>query len=179
MKRIFFLIILIGLTGAAIAQVKTPAKTDSTKSTASGYTSVVTNKTISKKGLFTIHKTGDKYFFEIPDSILGRELLLTTWLVKVPGGSPKFGGEIMNTQTIMFEKDRANKIALKGIRTLSQSDTSNVISKAVKNSNVDAVAFLFDVKARGTEGKSSLIDVTDFLQKENIYTQLSNEVKSS
>src|SRR6188474_3048997 len=179
MKRISFFIIMIGLSGVAMAQTKAPVKTDSAKSSVSSYNNIVTAKTISKKGLFTIHQNGDKYFFEIPDSILGRELLLTTWLVKVPGGSPKFGGEIMNTRTIMFEKDRANKIALKGISIMSQSDTSNVISKAVRNSNVDAVAFLFDVKARGAEGKTSVIDVSDFLQKENIYTQLSNEVKST
>ena len=168
MTRIFSIIFLIGLAGSAMAQSKAPVQTDSAKSTVKPYSTIVTSKTMSKKGMFSIHQTNDKYYFEIPDSILGRELLLTTWLVKVPGGSPKFGGEILNTQTIMFEKDRADKIALKGIRILSQSDTSNVISKAVKNSNVDAVAFLFDVKARGTGGKSSVIDVTDFLQKENI-----------
>jgi hypothetical protein len=165
MTRIFFLILLIGLTGFAKAQRP--------------YAEIVTEKTISKKGLFSIHQHNDKYYFEIPDSLLGRELLLTTWLVKVPGGSPKFGGEILNTHTIMFEKDRANKIALKGVRILSQSDTSNVIAKAVKNSNVDAVAFLFDLKARGAEGRSSVIDVTDFLQKENIYTQIPADVKGA
>jgi hypothetical protein len=179
MKRISLSIFIISFSVVAMAQTKAPVKSDSTKSPATGYSAIVTAKTVSKKGLFTIHQNGDKYYFEIPDSILGRELLLTTWLVKVPGGSPKFGGEIMNNQTILFEKDRVNKIALKGIRILRQSDTSNVISKAVKNSNVDAVVFLFDVKARGTEGKTSVIDVTDFLQKENIYTQLSNEVKST
>ena len=166
MTRIFLLILMTCLAGSAIAQP-------------GAYGTIVTAKTISKKGLFNIHQTGDKYYFEIPDSILGRELLLTTWLVKVPGGSPKFGGEILNTQTILFEKDRGNKIALKGIRVLSQSDTSNVISKAVKNSNVDAVAFLFDVKARGTAGRSSVIDVTDLLQKENIYTQIPADVKGA
>ena len=121
MTRISFFILMIGLSGVAMAQTKAPVKADSTKPTVSSYNGIVTAKTISKKGLFTIHQNGDKYFFEIPDSILGRELLLTTWLVKVPGGSPKFGGEIMNTRTIMFEKDRANKIALKGISTLFQS----------------------------------------------------------
>jgi hypothetical protein len=179
MTRISLILLMIGLYGTAMAQSKAPAKADSAKSTTSSYSSIVTPKTITKKGLFTIHQNGDKYFFEIPDSILGRELLLTTWLVKVPGGSPKFGGEILNTQTIMFEKDRVNKIALKGIRIMSQSDTSNVISKAVKNSNVDAVVFLFDVKARGTEGKTSVIDVTDFLKNENIYTQLPPQVKTA
>src|SRR6188474_1625013 len=179
MKRISFFIIMIGLSGVAMAQTKAPVKTDSAKSSVSSYNNIVTAKTISKKGMISIHQNGDKYYFEIPDSILGRELLLTTWLVKVPGGSPKFGGEILNTQTIMFEKDRANKIALKGVRTIFQSDTSNVISKAVRNSNIDAVAFLFDVKARGSDGKTSVVDVSDFLQKENLYTQIPPQVKSA
>ena len=67
-----------------------PVKSDSAKTTVTPYNSIITAKTISKKGLFGIHQTGDKYFFEIPDSIMGRELLLTTWLVKVPGGSGRW-----------------------------------------------------------------------------------------
>src|SRR6187402_3254328 len=140
MKRFSLIILSISLTVSAMAQTKAPVKPDSAKSTVRPFSEIVTAKAISKKGMFSIHQVGEKYYFEIPDSILGRELLLTTWLVKVPGGSPKFGGEIMNNRTIMFEKDRVNKIALKGISTLFQSDTSNVISKAVRNSNVDAVA---------------------------------------
>ena len=128
--------------------------------------------------MFTIHQTGDNYYFEIPDSLLGRELLLTTWLVKVPGGSPKFGGEIMNTKTIIFDKYRDNKIGLSVVTSISQSDTANVISKAVKNSNLNSVGFVYDIKARGPEGRSSVIDVTDLLQKENSLTILSAEVKS-
>src|SRR6187455_3877387 len=141
MTRIILIILLSGFFNAASAQDKKPVekpKTDSVKSTTKKIGDFVTANAISKKGMFSIHQVGEKYYFEIPDSLLGRELLLTTWLVKVPGGSPKFGGEIMNNRTIMFEKDRGNKIALKGISTLFQSDTSNVISKAVRNSNVDA-----------------------------------------
>ena len=161
------------------ATQKVVIKTDSVKSVNKAYSDIVTPNSISKKGLFGIHQTGDKYYFEIPDSLLGRELLLTTWLVKVPGGSPKFGGEIMNTKTIVFEKQRDNKIGLSIITTISQSDTANVISKAVRNSNLNTVGFLFDVKARGPQGKTSLIDVTDFLQKENSLTILSPEVKNT
>ena len=105
--------------------------------------------------MFSIHQVGEKYYFEIPDSLLGRELLLTTWLVKVPGGSPKFGGEIMNNRTISFTKwNGGNKLALNVTATINQVDTTNVISKAVKNSNVNSVAMLFDIKARGNAGTS-------------------------
>ncbi|HKH60239.1 MAG TPA: zinc-dependent metalloprotease [Flavitalea sp.] len=182
MTRNFLIILLTVLTGSAIAQTKAPApqqKTDTAKNTVRPYSEIVTNTTISKKGLFTIHQNNDKYYFEIPDSLLGRELLLTTWLVKVPGGSPKFGGEIMNNMTIVFDKERNNKIGMTKVTTITQSDTANVISKAVRNSNLKTASVLFDVKARSVEGKTSVVDATEFLQKENIFTALNPEVKTT
>ena len=135
MTRISLFILFMVAAASSMAQEKTPKQTanpDSTKTIDKSYRGIVTEKTVTKKGLFTIHQTGDNYYFEIPDSLLGRELLLTTWLVKVPGGSPKFGGEIMNTKTIIFDKYRDNKIGLSVVTSISQSDTANVISKAVK-----------------------------------------------
>lgn len=181
MTRILLIILLSGFYSAASAQDKKPVekpKTDSVKSTTKPISDFVTAKAISKKGMFSIHQAGEKYYFEIPDSLLGRELLLTTWLVKVPGGSPKFGGEVMNTRTISFTKwNGGSKLALNVTATINQVDTTNVISTAVKNANVNSVAMLFDIKARGNAG-TSLIDATDFLQKENSFTMLSGEVKS-
>ena len=180
MTRILLIISLIGFLKTATAQDKKPIekpKVDSARSSTKSISDFVTSKAISKKGMFSIHQVGEKYYFEIPDSLLGRELLLTTWLVKVPGGSPKFGGEVMNTRTLNFTKWNGNKLALNVTTNIYQADTTNVISIAVKNSNVNSVAMLFDVKARGTTG-TSLIEVTDFLQKENSFTMLSNEVKT-
>src|SRR6476659_9560081 len=115
MTRIILIILLSGFFNAASAQDKKPVeklKTDSVKGTTKTISDFVTAKAISKKGMFSIHQVGEKYYFEVPDSLLGREMLLTTWLVKVPGGSPKFGGEVMNTKTILFDKQRGNKIGL-------------------------------------------------------------------
>src|SRR6187549_2836830 len=181
MTRIILIILLSGFFNAASAQDKKPVekpKADSVKSTTKKIGDFVTANAISKKGMFSIHQVGEKYYFEIPDSLLGRELLLTTWLVKVPGGSPKFGGEIMNNRTISFTKwNGGTKIALNVTATINQVDTTNVISTAVKYANVNSVAMLFDIKARGNTG-TSLIDATDFLQKENSFTMLNAEVKS-
>ena len=180
----FSLIISLFLFAIGSAEAQTKAKAipvnfDSARIGSPSYNEIVTPKTVSKKGLFLIHQTGDKYFFEIPDSILGRELLFTTWLVKVPGGSPKFGGEVISNKVIVFEKDRSNKIALKIVTILSEADSLNVIAQAVRNNTVDAILFSFDIKARGPEGKSSVIDVSDFLQKENTLTALNPEIRSS
>ena len=176
---ILFFLFCVASASAQTKETSFHSKTDSAKSALRPYSEIVTPKTISKKGLFSIHQNNDKYYFEIPDSILGRELLFTTWLVKVPGGSPKFGGEVINNKVIVFEKDRNDKIALKIVTILSEADSTNVIAQAVRNNSVDAVLFLFDVKARGLEDKSSVVDVSDFLQKENTLTTLNNDIKNS
>lgn len=67
------------------------------------YKEVITGKAVSKTGLFTVHKVEDKYYFEIPDSLFGREILSVVRFAKVPAGAG-YGGEIANQQTITFEK---------------------------------------------------------------------------
>src|SRR5262245_10471235 len=42
------------------------------------YKEVITDKAISRTGLFTVHRIEDKWYFEIPDSILGRDVLVST-----------------------------------------------------------------------------------------------------
>src|SRR6478752_3969730 len=141
MTRILLIILFAGFLTPVFSQEKKPLekpKADSAKKTNKAISDFVTSKAISKRGMFSIHQVGDKYYFEIPDSLLGRELLLTTWLVKVPGGSPKFGGEVMNTRTISFTKwNGGSKLALNVTATINQVDTTNVISTAVKNANVN------------------------------------------
>lgn len=179
MKFRYVFIVLLGLccnTLMAQRKAKQPAGIDTTQKSTNALASIITSKTEIRNGLFNIYRNGDKYYFEIPDSILKRELLLTSWLVQVPGGSPKFGGELMNQRTISFDKGTGNKLNLRVVTLITQADSNNTISKAVVNSNIDAIAMVFDVKARGEGGKSSIIDATDFLQKENSFTILSPEV---
>ena len=170
-------IFLICCTGclSLYAQDQTTVKPAAT--TVKQYKDIVTAATISKPGLFTIHKTEDKYYFEIPDSLLQRQLLLTNWLVKVPGGSPKYGGELLGTQMISFEKGIQNKLFMRLVEVYNTSDSSEIISKAVRNSNIDPIAMVFDIKARGADNNSSLIDVTDLFLKDNSFSAASPEIK--
>src|SRR5690606_25318543 len=39
------------------------------------YSQVITSEAMSTEGLFTVHELDNKYFYEIPDSLLGREML--------------------------------------------------------------------------------------------------------
>ncbi|MES2777338.1 MAG: zinc-dependent metalloprotease [Bacteroidota bacterium] len=182
MKLNIIFIALLGICSSSlVAQPKKDKQPDvkaDTVKKASPLSAIITKNTESKIGLISIHKTGDKYYFEIPDSILKRELLVTNWLVKVPGGSPKFGGEIMGQKVICFEKGFNNKLMLRVVDIITSSDSSNSISKAVANSNINPIATLYDIKAKGEGEKSSIIDATDFLKTENSFTMIGPEVKS-
>ena len=57
-----------------------------------------------QKGLFTVRHIDDKWYFEVPDSMLGRYVLAVTRLTSVPQGTGKFSGEEVNENTLYFEK---------------------------------------------------------------------------
>ncbi|AEV99413.1 hypothetical protein A4D02_26615 [Niastella koreensis] len=141
------------------------------------YAEIINAKTISRQGMFTVHRQEDKYFFEIPDSLLNREILFTTRLVKVPTGSPRFGGELVNSIIVSFEKAADNKLYMRVPTMVAVADSSDAIAKAVHNASVNPIIMVMDVKARGKDNKSSLIEVTDFILKDNNITGFSNEAK--
>jgi hypothetical protein len=134
------------------------------------FNEVITAKAITKTGLFNVYKVDEKYYFEIPDSLLKREFLFTTRLVKVPTGSPMFGGELVNSIIVAFEKAGEDKLYLRVITNVAVSDSSDAIAKAVRNSTIDPIVMVMDVKSKGKNGRSSLIEVTDFVLKDNNIT---------
>src|SRR5688572_17958643 len=71
-------------------------RTDTTKVAVSGgsrlaqgpkqFKDVITSKAVSDDGLFCIHKQDDKYYFEIGDTLLGREILVVNRISKAAAG---------------------------------------------------------------------------------------------
>ena len=131
------------------------------------YNKVITDKAITKHGLLTVHKVEDRWFFEIPDSLLSREMMVTTRYTKTAGGGGVYAGEMENRQTVMWEKGPDKKIFLRVVTVISVSDTANEISKAVTNSNLNPIAESFEIKAYGKDTNSVVIDVSDFFKGDN------------
>ncbi len=157
------------MTVAAMAQDTAAVKKVETTSKPKSYSDVITAKAISKQGLFAVHRVDEKYYFEIPDSLLQRDVLFTTRLVKVPTGSPRFGGELVNSIIVSFEKAGEDKLYMRVVTNVATVDPTNAIAKAVKNSTIDPIVMVFDIKAKG-KNKTSVIDVTDFISKDNTIT---------
>jgi len=128
------------------------------------YSKVITGKAETDHGLFTVHKVDDKWYFEIPDSILGREMMVTTRYSKVAGGGGVYAGELEGRKTVLWEKGPDDKVFLRVVTVISVADSTNEIFKAVSNSNLNPIAESFDIKAFGKDSSSVVIDVTDFFK---------------
>ncbi|GAC1527856.1 MAG: zinc-dependent metalloprotease [Sediminibacterium sp.] len=166
-----------GITGAS----GTAGLTGPQKPGPKAYKEVVTDKAITKKGLFTVHKVEEKYYFEIPDSLFNREIMAITRYSKVPSngglGRGIYGGELANQQTLAFEKGPNNTIFLRVITLVNVADSTNQIYKAVSNSNLNAIANAFPVAAFGKDSTSVLVDVTDFFRGDNQVVSISPGAK--
>ncbi len=148
------------------------------KSAIKPYKDVITSKAVSKSGLFTIHHVEDKWYFEIPDSLLGREFMAITRYAQTPGGAGIYGGEIANQQTMRWEKGPDNKLFLRTVTLISVAkDSTEPIYRAVRNSYLDPIAAAFDIKAFGPDSASTVIDVTDFFKGDNQVVSIDPNIK--
>ncbi len=137
------------------------------QNSAKTYDRLIKDKAVTEKGLFDVHKVNDHYYFEIPDSLLNREMLVVTRFIKTPSGANNYGGEKIAENTIVFEKGPADNLFLRVSTLVSAADETDAISKAVKNSNITPILEAFDIKAENEDKSSYVIDVTDFINSEN------------
>ncbi len=132
------------------------------------YANYITKNTVTDKGLFSVHKTKEKFYYEIPDKLLGKELLLVTRLKDIPsdlGGGYVNAGTKINTQVVVWEKFR-NKLLLKVRSFKAIADDSLPIFKSVKANNLEPIIYAFDAKISNPDSTATLIDVTKFLSSD-------------
>ena len=131
------------------------------------FAEIITSKAKSTKGLLTVHKVDDKWYFEISDSIFGREMMTVTRYSKTVAGIGMYGGEQIASQVIKWEKGPNDKIFLKSITYVSYSeDSTKPIYTSVKNSNADPIIGVFEIKAIKKD-TSVLIEIGDFFNDDN------------
>ena len=130
----------------AVAKVDT--KASDAKKEPKPYKKVIDSSAVTQKGLIDVHKIDNKYLFEIPDSILGSEMMTITRYSKTPAGGGIFGGEEINRQVVRWEKGLNNNILLRSITYVIMSpDADKPMAQAVKNSTSDPIIGNYDVLA--------------------------------
>ena len=137
------------------------------------YKEIITDKAVTKKGLFTIHKVEDKYYAELPVKLLGRDILVINRVSKSSIESPKafggYAGDQIGDNVVRFEKGPNNKLFLKNISYKVNPDSTKQMYRSVVNSNIQPIALAYDVKAYAPDslGSGIVIDITDNILADN------------
>lgn len=141
------------------AQAKRPSKGD-----IKPYAKVITKKAKTDKGLFQVHKLKNNYYFEIPDSLFGREMLMVTRIAKTARGLG-FGGGKQNEQVLRWQR-KGDKVHLKVVSYQVVANDSLPVHEAVVNSNFEPILYSFDVKAykKDSINNNTVIDATKLFE---------------
>lgn len=153
LPRLLVLFILLGSFQTAEAQLfkKKKKETEQKKEAKpkpgdiQPYDKVITKDAKTDDGLFSVHTVDDKRFYEIPDSLFNREMLMVSRISKTATGIG-FGGGKINTQVMRWEK-RPKQVLLRVVSYENVAADSLPIHEAVQNSNFEPVLYAFDIKA--------------------------------
>ncbi|RXM48602.1 zinc-dependent metalloprotease [Flavobacterium sp. YO12] len=128
------------------------------------YSKVITKDAVSDEGLFTVHKVDKKFYFEIPNKYLNKDMLLVSRLSKLPsnlGGGYVNAGSETNEQLIVWQRFQ-DKILIKSKSYNAVANDTLPISISVKSNNYDPTLFAFDIVAFSKDSANTVIDVTKF-----------------
>lgn len=119
----------------------------------------------TSQGLFSVSKQGADWFFEIPDSIVGRKLLVTVRYTSTPANTGNYGGEMANQQTVYWEVAPDEKLLLRSDLLINTADSTDAINKAIVISNENPIIGSFKIESH--QNKMYKVKVTSFFNEDN------------
>lgn len=97
-------------------------------------------------GLFNVKKgPKEEWFWDIPDSLIGRRFLLTVRYTGTPAGTDNYGGELANQQTVYWEVNPKGDLQLRVEALVNVADSTQKINRAVEISSVNPIIASFKV----------------------------------
>ena len=140
------------------------------------FTQLITAEAKISNGFFTTYYQDGKVYFEIPDSMLRREIIMVsrfTMPAKDDRGLPAAvpGDMIGPQQVIHFNKIGDDKIGLynPSYALLPPSSGSQVHASLRSKLNLVPIKASFYIKAYGKNKNSTLIDVTEFIKNDDLF----------
>lgn len=172
-------------TTEAVDKAKADSIAKAKKNPLQPYGKVITDKAKTMNGFFKVHNVEGKYYFEIADSLLGRDVLIVNRIVKAPVDKQKrkagYPGDHISDEVIRFEIGPDNKLFVRQISYLEHSADTLGLYQAVLNSNVQPIVATFSLKTIRRENgtKNYVIEMTDFIRKDNEMFSFSSKMKDN
>jgi hypothetical protein len=153
---------LLSLPGAAAAQLQE-------------YRTVVTAAALTDRGMFDVHRVGERILFEIPDSLLDRDMAIMSRYARTQEGLADGGDRMAPNMVVQWER-RDNRIFLRAISHSNVADEGSTLEIAVANSNFSPILAALPIQTRGPA--SSVVDVTDLYLADTPTFSLPRQVRT-
>lgn len=134
-------------------------------------------------GLFTVVEQEGKYYFIVPTSLLGRDMLMVNRISKAAAdmrqGFFGYAGDPIGENMIRFRRSPDQKrLFIESISTREMPrDTTGDMYQAVVRSNMQPIVSSFEIKGTNAAKDSLLIEVTDFVGSDTELTGFDNYYK--
>jgi hypothetical protein len=143
------------------------AKKSASKPKAKTYEEVITAEAVTDSGLFVVHRIGSKYYFEIPKSALGKEILVVSTISGYVRNL-NFGGAGVRPrpQQVVRWEQMHDKILLRSVSYNSVASEDLPIYQSVRNNNFEPVIQTFDIATLNKDSSAIVVEVTPFFNSD-------------
>lgn len=127
------------------------------------YAQVIPERARTERGGLTVHRVDERWFLEVPDSLLGRDFLLVSRIAGVPTGFGGFtsSGTSLEERVVRWQKV-GDRMLLRSISFAAVADDSLPIAVSVASNNFAPIIASLPIQAYTRDSSSAVLDVTDF-----------------
>lgn len=174
MKKIWIALLAFSMLGASISanepffKRKKSKKKEVVEKEKTPYDKLFLSDHSKVEGFITVHKVKEKIYFELPLSLLRREMLLGSTVTEISDNKNAIIGS-KPTEPIHFRFQKLNnKVCLSAIQTDNVSnDKDERLKAAIEMSNIDAILQAFDIAAYNNDSTAIVFEVTEFFVGDN------------
>jgi hypothetical protein len=122
------------------------------------YRDVITAQAVTDSGVFHVHRIGERFYYEIPRNMLGRQFRL---VVDRRGTIRGIGwaGEQISARVVRWDRVN-NRVLLRMISYAMRADSALPVSRAVDMSNTPPIVRSFDIASFSERDSNIVIEVT-------------------
>ena len=164
------LVLLLCLT-AATATAKKPKSSASKKAESSAekpkesdYDKLFKEKHTVADGMFRLHDVKGKLYFEIPDSLFGREMLLGSTISEVSDNAAATTGSKSDypLHVVFTRNDRSVQLRTVNCENITdETGASRALAEAVKRNMADPILRNYKIEAWNRDSTAVVVNVTD------------------
>ena len=125
----------------------------------------LTDDAVASRGVFNVYQKKGDFYFEVPVSLMGRDMLVVNKLQRVPSELNEAGvnrGTNYESQMIRFEWDKkADKVLIRQSRALPLSPAKDAIHQSVADNYISPLIAGFKVEAVNADSTSVIFKVND------------------